>query len=477
MRRYGQGLFRAASLAIVLLTGAPKANAAGFASARFGGEHGTPVDTNPTALYYNPGAIGFSDGINLFLDGQIALRHATWSHTAPTPDPNLSQSPDMQVGNSGQASLFNVFGGPALGATMKIDNVAFGAGLFVPFGGRAHFDKNNTLGAPQSSAYPGAVDGVQRWTITDGALTFIYATVGAAYHLGPVSLGVSGNAVLSQVQLSQAVNPFGLPDATKEGRESLDVSGFDLSFGVGAMVEVLPKRVWVGASYQSQPGLGTQTLRGTFDLRQTVGSTDAIHQQATFTQALPDIYRGGAKWRANEQLELRAFGDFTRWSVMKAQCVALRTPAAGGGLDDHPCQVFANGSDASNGNVLANHVRNWKDTYGVRLGGSYWVKPEIEVFAGVGYETGATPDATVDPATMDGDNLGAALGGRFYLFDAFYLAASYTHLQFLARDNTGKSQLEAINGVGILAPTQQQDAGGKYTQWIGIVDINVQKQF
>jgi len=78
---------------------------------------------------------------------------------------------------------------------------------------------------------------------------------------------------------------------------------------------------------------------------------------------------------------------------------------------------------------------------------------------------------------MDGDNLGAALGGRFYLFDAFYLAASYTHLQFLARDNTGKSQLEAINGVGILAPTQQQDAGGKYTQWIGIVDINVQKQF
>ena len=33
------------------------ASASGFATARFGGEHGHPTTDNPTALYYNPAGI------------------------------------------------------------------------------------------------------------------------------------------------------------------------------------------------------------------------------------------------------------------------------------------------------------------------------------------------------------------------------------------------------------------------------------
>jgi long-chain fatty acid transport protein len=93
------------------------------------------VTTNPTALYYNPAGIGFSEGTHVFLDGQLAMRNATWEHTlAPTdpPDP-----PGGEGANAGRAHLFNVFGAPALGATTKLGNLALGAGLFVPFGGRA----------------------------------------------------------------------------------------------------------------------------------------------------------------------------------------------------------------------------------------------------------------------------------------------------------------------------------------------------
>ena len=94
-----------------------------------------------------------------------------------------------------------------------------------------------------------------------------------------------------------------------------------------------------------------------------------------------------------------------------------------------------------------------------------------------GYETAATTDAFIDPATMDATNLGVAAGGRFFVFDSFYLAASYTHLQFFDRDNTGKSQLQSIQGVGLSSPTAQEDAGGKYTQWMGIFDVNVETRF
>ena len=478
MKSLGRSAVGAGVVALVATCGPREASAAGFASARFGGEHGSVVETNPTALYYNPGAIAFSTGIDLMLDGQIAMRHTTWSHTAPQPDPTRGEDPNSQVGNSGHASAFNVFGGPAMGATMKLGNFAFGAGLFVPFGGRVSWAKNSQLDAQTVKTFPQTVDGVQRWDIIDGALTFIQATVGAAYKLGPLSIGVSGNFIASSITENRAKNPYGtgLPDTTSEGRAKLDVSGNNGSFGVGAMFEAVPDRLWLGASYQAQPGLGPQTLHGSLDIKFPPPSPDTLHQQVTFTQALPDIVRAGARWRVNETLELRVFGDYTRWSVMKAQCIANRK-AVDQSIADRDCKVFPNGADASGGFVLANFPRNWNDTYGARLGGSYWVKPEIEVFAGLGYETAATTDAFIDQATMDANNVGVALGGRFFLLDSFYLAASYTHLQFFDRDNTGKSQLESINGVGVSNPTAQQDAGGKYTQWIGIFDVNVEKRF
>ena len=37
---------------------ANQADASGISVARFGGEHGHPTGTNPSTIYYNPGAIG-----------------------------------------------------------------------------------------------------------------------------------------------------------------------------------------------------------------------------------------------------------------------------------------------------------------------------------------------------------------------------------------------------------------------------------
>jgi long-chain fatty acid transport protein len=391
----------------------------------------------------------------------------------------------MQVGNSGKGTLFNPFGAPAIAVTSKLGNLAFGIGFFVPFGGFAHWDKNDQLDAQAlanhclSSATappcPRAADGVARWHIIDGELSSIYFTAGVGYRLGPLSLGVSGNAILDTVRFNQAKNPSGagLPDSTNEGRITLDVNGVHGSFGAGAMIEAVPDQLYVGASYQAQPGLGAQTLTGTLDIYDAVPSHKPLTEQVTFLQWLPDVYRAGARWRVSNVVELRAFGDYTRWSVMKAQCIGLQTKAKEGSYVQHPCNVYANGADASGGSyVIQNIPRNWNDTYGARLGGSYWLKPEIELFAGAGYETGAVPDSTLEPGLMDANNVGVAVGARFMFEDLFYLAVSYTHLQFFDRDNTGKSQLETY-----ALPTASQDGGGKYTQWIGIIDVNLHKEF
>ncbi|HEY8039165.1 MAG TPA: outer membrane protein transport protein [Polyangiaceae bacterium] len=432
------------------------AAAAGFATAHFGGEQGTVVTTNPTALYYNPAGIGFSEGTHVFLDGQLAVRGATWDHAlAPTdaPDP-----PGGEGANSGQAHLFNVFGAPALGATTRFGKLALGVGLFVPFGGRESWQRNSQF---TGSQFPLADAGVQRWHVIEGALTFIYTTVGAAYRLGPLSIGVAGNLILSSVSFSQAKNPTGAgaPDTAREGRANLDVSGTTASFGAGVMLEAIHDRLWLGASYQSQPNMGPQTMKGKLGI--TSPSVN-IDYDVTFTQALPDVVRAGVRWRPRDDLELRLFGDYTRWSVNRTQCVALQ---------GYGCAVYPDGSDASGGTV-ANYRRNWNDTVGVRAGASTWLTPQIELFAGTGFETPAVPDATLEPGLADADNLLLAGGARMLVAGWFYLAVSYTHLVFFDRDNTGSSTLAAAS-----VPTQQQDGGGKYTQWVGFLDVNVEKTF
>jgi long-chain fatty acid transport protein len=284
MKRIGR-TFVAAGVCLAVGAGAGDAMASGFATQHFGGEQGNVLTSNPTALYYNPAGIAFSEGIHLYLDGNIAIRHATWSHDAPKPGP--SDPPDAQAGNSGTAHLLNVFGGPTMAATMKVGNFAFGVGLFVPFGGRVNWGASNNTDLNLLLT----AGGVQRWHMIDAALTFVQGTVGAAYKLGPFSLGVSGNVINSQITETQGRSLSGVIDSTQENTASLDASGWNGSFGVGAMLEAIKNRLWLGASYQAQPGLGPQTLHGTFSFTsgpppyaQNLPLTHDVH----FHQSLPD---------------------------------------------------------------------------------------------------------------------------------------------------------------------------------------------
>jgi long-chain fatty acid transport protein len=441
-----------------VVTASTRAAASGFATARFGGEHGNVTTTNPTALYYNPGGLGASDGIHLMVDGSIALRSLTWEHTAAASDP--MDPVGAEGANAGRAELFNVFAAPMLGASARFGPLAVGAGLFVPFGGRAHWSQNQSFVG--NVEFPLAADGVQRWHSIQGALTFLYGSLGVAYRLGRLSLGVGGNLVSAHVESLRARNPAGdtLGHSEQEGRADTDVSGVFGSFAVGALFEAVEARLWLGASYQAQPGLGEMKLTGTLVTTYAgVARTDRV----ALHQALPDSIRAGARYRPTAGLELRLFGEFTRWSVMRTQCLALAA---------YPCAVTSTGDDPGNGGIFLNFRRHWQDTLGLRAGVSRWLRPELELFLGAGFETAATPDETLDPELPDSETLQAALGGRWEALPKLFLGASYAHLYYLPRNNSGKSQLSDAD-----VPTRRPDGGGRYTQWVGLFNVNVEKAF
>src|SRR5207248_886843 len=144
-----------------------------------------------------------ANGTHLFLDGTLALRHATWQHALASTD--QAEPPGAEGANIGHASLFNVFGGPMLGASTRLGDLAVGASVSVPFGGRAQWNKNERF--RNDSNFPLSVDGVQRWHSIDGSLTFIYFTGGVAYRIGRLAVGASGNLIRSAVKSSQAKTP------------------------------------------------------------------------------------------------------------------------------------------------------------------------------------------------------------------------------------------------------------------------------
>jgi long-chain fatty acid transport protein len=396
------------------------------------------------------------------LDGQLALRSFSWTHQRGQGD--APEPLRYEGANYGEASALNMFGGPMAGATMRLGDFALGAAAFAPFGGQVGFDRNEYF---SNSMYPGAADGVARWHGISGSTMSIYGTLGAAYRLGPMSFGVTGNLIFTTVSTVRATAVTEGNPVDAEGRSRLNASGIHGSFGLGMMFEALRQTLWLSASYQAQPGLGEMKLDGDAEFDDAIPAVEGgtFKQQITFRQALPDIWRLGARLRVNESLELRLAADLTRWSVLKTQCVSVR---------DLSCQVYSNGEAVPESGTLFNLRRGWKDTVGVRGGVSYWTHPELELFAGLGFETAATPDSTLDPVLADATNLMFAAGARYEIVDNWFVAASYTHLQFMNRDNTGKSQLADPK---IDLTSRGVDGGGKYSQWVGILNANVMKTF
>ncbi len=457
------------------------AEASGFAVARFGGEHGHPTTTNPTAIYYNPAGIVRAEGkvINVFADVGMAYRFVSYDRpVGESTNPMLSEGVAPGA-NDGHASLKNFIVAPFLGATtnFKTDWISFGAALYFPFGGQARWDRNDAY--PQDGAYPGANNGQQRWFAIDGTIRSMYITGALAFHIkkAGLSLGLSGSAIRSEADTIRARNGDGSDDLVdqggllKEGRSAINVSGWQGGFGIGAMWE-WKKMLWIGASYTSQPNVaGGMTLKG--KMNQVLGLSTPDEQQVIFTQQLPDIIRLGFRVRPHKQWEIRAFADYTRWSVFNGQCLMQAKPVDGNppncsfnGLKDgldNPAGV----TDASTANGIVQYLpRYWKDAGGVRLGASFWPIKKIETFLGVGYDSSAVPVQTLEPALIDMNKMSLSAGARFQIVKQLAIAVNTTQIFYFKVDTKGQNQLNDYGG-----SARQPSGNGVYRQFISLMNL------
>lgn len=486
-------LLRPAAVALGLAIGSTggTAHASGIAVARFGGEHGHPTTDNPTAIYYNPAGIALRPGkFRLFVDGSLAGRWASYTRPESAISNPGGGTPDSVLdANAGTAKVSNALFSPFIGATSDFGTKIFSAGaaLYFPFGGQAVWSENNKYSAGDlAKQYPGANDGVQRWHTIDGKIRSMYITGAIAFNIHQIglTLGASGSAILSTLDTLRARNPEGHDDlvtstgAIKEGRSWLKAKGWQGSFSVGAIWN-WRQMLWVGASYTAQPNVtGGMSLKGTLTNLFPPNFDPATQTtNIQFTQTLPDIIRLGFRIRPMEKLELRVFGDYTRWSVFNKQCVMNAS------MPDRNCDIPNEdtaltqpekyGTDNPGDSSLVQLLpRFWKDAGGVRVGASYWFVPRVEGFVGLGYDSSAVRRETLDAALLDMHKMSVSLGARVQIHKNFGMALTVTDIAYFKTDTKGKNLLGKFIGTA-----GQPSADGIYKQNILLGNLYLDLHF
>ncbi len=467
------GSLLAAVLGLGLLVPA-RSEAAGFLVARFGGERGNPMTDNPTALYYNPAGIAFSVGTNVFVEGLFALRTFSYDRPSSAIDrPNMTPGTPDVVANSGKASLSNLLASPFAGVTsdLGVPNLAVGLSVSVPFGGSQAWDKNNAYA--NNLQYPGAVDGVQRWWDIEGLIQALYVTVGGAYKLpGNVSIGVALNVIQAKTDDMRAANADGTDDLVgpggviSEGRALIDSSTITFSIAAGVAWEPTPD--WrIGVSYQGQPGFGTVTEEGT--LEKKLGATGVSKNDIEQKYGLPDVVRAGVMWKATKQIELRLWGSFERWSAFKQQCILDKSVAT------RSCDFGAK-MTTTNPGVINNIPRDWQDSGSLRISGSYFVKPEIELQLGFGWDGDAIPDKSLELSLPNMRNVNGTLGAVFRNLVAQHTLVQLTYSMFISPTRTIAPRGRTSDGITDSPyefPSRVPDSAGDYSEFTNVLQVAV----
>jgi long-chain fatty acid transport protein len=325
----------------------------------------------------------------------------------------------------------------------------------------------------------------------------MYVTGAGAWRFPGIglSVGLGANLVLSSVHTLRArvgdgsdtlVTRTAAGEKLAEGRSRVEVKSTNFSLGGGLIWEPM-ENLWIGASYQSQPGFGKIQLDG--DLEAVLAEqAEASTTKVRLEQELPDVIRLGGRWRPTPSTEVRLNGEFVRWSVFERQClINMDDPEATDRPTTKDCRLNGDGElmedrtivggdfdgQPLKSNVTQNVERDWEDTLAVRAGGSYWLQENLELYGALGYDGNAVPDERLDPAIPDFHDISLSAGARVELMEkALALAGTYTQFIYFARETDVRDQANKP-----VFPSATPDAAGKYTRSIGALNVNVEYTF
>jgi len=365
------------SVLLVLLFTASTSFAAGFrlpeagAKAMGMGFAFTAQADDPSAIYFNPAGLTQLKGQNVMV-GVTYVRENGGEFTGTTPvDCTVIQK------NETQKSLNFFIPNMYYTRTTNSGNVAYGVGIFAPFGlGQEYKDSNTSIFRNQTTKIE-LMTIVVNPTIAFNAGEFLSVGAGIDYMYGKVRYKKT------------PVLPFG------SFKTDLDGTGDAWGYNFGLLLKP-SKNLKIGASYRSPFHLqlkdgdfkasdNTSVFPFPFSVALPMGETKASGKlELPATAALGVAY-------TLDRLTLAADADWTFWSSYKELKITNATVAS-----------FSSTSR-----------KDWKDVVALRLGAEYRVTDPLALRAGFVYDPTPVPADTMGPELPDATRLNYMVGAGY----------------------------------------------------------------
>ena len=348
---------------------------------------------DPSAVYYNPAALGQVEGNQLLLSGAyINVINSV---------ENGGRKATNEHADNFLASFFGNYHIPGTDFTL-------GLGVYTPFG--------------LATSYG---DGFTRFAARDTELKTLYLTPALSWHPSQLfSVGAGFSFVHSSALLSRSLCFVSVPGGCGlEEKIRIADTANAFAYNVGALIKPVDA-VKIGFSYRGGADLHFDTAN--VKLSGGLGSAKARADLRPIP--LPPVINLGLFWQITPSWGAEFVYEYTQWSKFK-NIEATFSPAPFGIISSFTLP------------------QDWKNTSALRLGSFYRLNKNFELRAGIGAEESPIPNRTLNPAIPGADllTLNAGIG---YKWQNFSIDFGYQAVFYKAR-RVRNSELEGTPATGI----------------------------
>jgi long-chain fatty acid transport protein len=432
---------------------------------------------DPLAAYYNPGALALSKsgvhlGANLmFMKRCMTRRDANGNPVSPgggIAGPGMEGGPAEPI-----CADTTPFPNPQLAASFRITkNFAVGLAVMGPHGvGKMVWPESvpytNQLGIATTQPAP------QRLLLVESDSLIVNPTLSVSYAINDkISIGAGfiwGIASISFINFTEGVSSattdeFAINQEVRSTLKAFD--GFIPGFVVGVFSSP-HKNLDLGAWFKWQDAVDTRTSLKLESGYWKNGGQPATIDPANVTQ---DDDAGTLKFR----IPLEARLGVRYHHLRKAGSLAPQTQTGKKSRDPLAQDLFdveldftyshnsvvqnlevrfdpgipVNGINGATVPTNADIPHNWKDVFGVRIGGDYVAIPGfLAIRAGGFFETNGQDPAYLNPDFHLGQRIGIG-GGATVRLGPVDVSLGYQHTFFETLDNNGKGKVPGLSGDG-----------------------------
>jgi len=427
-------------LTTLLLAGA--ASAGGLDTPNVGPAESSPVSLSPAAVYWNPGMLGFLEEPALLVGGDLVLGHVSYTRNRratyqrsdsldfalPLDAADIDAS---KTGEAPEATANPVVVQPTVFLAVPISDtgLALGFGIYAPYGAQAEYPE----------------DGAQRWQLQRANIATVNFTPTLSFRFNEhVAIGAGASYVLGFAEQAK-IQDFAALDDVGRAISNPPISQ-DNDFGADAppgvreldtmarpvVIREALAKAWTfhfgvavrptedtrfGVTYQHKVDMEFEG-KFTLDMDDDYFTQDLAAQglqfparvrgDATIAFPLPSALMFGIGFDVDE-LSVDLSVRYAFWSMVERFDVTLSSPELA-----QPDVGLGPESKVA-------LPRDWKDTYDLTAIFSLPLSRSVRLGWHLGYMSGASPDATIDASSPDGDRL--VLGATLDLgvSDAFHL--------------------------------------------------------